>query len=354
MAVLQVNGQEEINNKKFLFSKNLILWHKRNGRHNLPWQTKKTPYRVWISEVMLQQTQVKTVLPYYKNFIKRYPTIKKLADSELDDVLKLWTGLGYYRRAENIYKSSQILKNQYKYKFPKLYEEIIDLPGIGKSTAGAILSLAYNKKYPILDGNVKRVIKRYFAVRGNGNKEKNLWELSEKLLPDHMNSIYTQSIMDLGSLICLKKNPLCDKCPIKSNCKSLKLNLIDKIPENIKRITKKEKKLYWVVIQHKNKKDKVLMKKNPNTGIWSNLWNFPSFESKNEYKKFLRENSIPGNDLVFHNFDHNLTHIKLKIYVTKIKLTKKIIQHNFYWKSIYDKIGCPKPVEIVIKKLKME
>ena len=151
-------GEEQNNYHLNTFSKTLISWHKIHGRHNLPWQKKINPYRVWISEVMLQQTQVKTVLPYYKNFMKKYPDIKSLSHSDLDEILKSWTGLGYYRRARNLYETSQILKNRYKYKFPESYEEILELPGIGKSTAGAILSIAYNKKYPILDGNVKRVI----------------------------------------------------------------------------------------------------------------------------------------------------------------------------------------------------
>ena len=186
---LQVNGKEQNNNQINEFSKNLISWHKNHGRHNLPWQKKINPYKIWISEVMLQQTQVKTVLPYYEKFIKKYPTIKDLSNSKLDDILEIWTGLGYYRRAENLYKSSQILQKKYECNFPESYDDILTLPGIGRSTAGAILSIAYNKKYPILDGNVKRVIKRYFAVRGDKNIEKNLWELSETLLPNEYNNI---------------------------------------------------------------------------------------------------------------------------------------------------------------------
>ena len=148
-----MNGKEQNNNQINEFSKNLISWHKNHGRHNLPWQKKINPYKIWISEVMLQQTQVKTVLPYYEKFIKKYPTIKDLSNSKLDDILEIWTGLGYYRRAENLYKSSQILQKKYECNFPESYDDILTLPGIGRSTAGAILSIAYNKKYPILDGN---------------------------------------------------------------------------------------------------------------------------------------------------------------------------------------------------------
>ena len=349
-----MNGKEKDNNKKFSFSKNIVVWHKKNGRHDLPWQIKKTAYNVWISEIMLQQTQVKTVVPYYKNFLKIYPTIKKLANANLEDILKLWSGLGYYRRAKNIYKTAKILKYKYKYRFPDTYDEIIDLPGIGKSTAGAILSLAFNKKYPILDGNVKRVIKRYFSIKGQNNKDKYMWNLSAELLPEQMNNIYTQAIMDLGSLVCLKKNPLCNKCPLKKNCKSLELNIVDQIPESVKKNNKKQKKLYWVIFQNQNKKHNILMKKNPDTGLWSNLWNFPTFKSKTECNKFLLEHSIPLNINTFCKLDHNLTHLKLKIYVIKIQVTKKIFGHNFYWKNIYDKIEYSKPVEDVINKLKME
>ena len=256
-----MNGIEQSKYQISEFSKNLISWHKYHGRHNLPWQKKINPYKIWISEVMLQQTQVKTVLPYYEKFIKKYPTIKDLSNSKLDDILEMWAGLGYYRRAENLYKSSQILKNRYKYNFPKAYDDIITLPGVGRSTAGAILSIAYNKNYPILDGNVKRVIKRYFAVRGEKNIEKNLWELSELLLPNKNNNIYTQSIMDLGSLVCLRKNPICNICPVKNNCESLKLELTDIIPEKIKKIKKKNSKLYFIVIQNYKNKNFILMKK---------------------------------------------------------------------------------------------
>ena len=202
-----MSGSVQSNNQLKEFSKSLITWHKNNGRHNLPWQININPYSVWISEVMLQQTQVKTVLPYYKKFLIKYPNIKALNESCLEDILESWAGLGFYRRAENIYKSSQIIKEKYECIFPKEYEDIISLPGIGRSTAGAILSIAYNKKYPILDGNVKRVIKRYFAIRGESNAEKNLWDISEGLLPSKNNNIFTQAIMDLGSMVCVKSNP---------------------------------------------------------------------------------------------------------------------------------------------------
>ena len=342
-----MNGKDQKNN----FSYNLISWHKKNGRHNLPWQFKINPYKIWVSEIMLQQTQVKTVLPYYKKFIKKYPSIKELSNSPLDDVLKLWAGLGYYRRASNLHKSSKIIKKQYKYNFPKIYDEIIKLPGIGKSTAGAIMSLAYNKKYPILDGNVKRVIKRYFAVRGIENLEKHLWFLSESLLPNKNNDIYTQSIMDLGSLICTKSNPDCEICPVQNNCKSYKLNLTNQIPEKLAPKKKQEIKLYLLLIQNSLNSNFILMKKNSSTGIWANLWNLPDFSSKSIYMNFLRTNKISNKIVIYQNFTHNLTHIKMDISVIKTESVNNIITDNYYWKNIYDNIASSKPVKSVIKKL---
>ena len=350
-----MNGEEQ--NKYHLneFSQSLISWHQNNGRHDLPWQKKISPYKVWISEVMLQQTQVKTVLPYFENFIKRYPNIKALSSAKLDDILELWTGLGYYRRAENLYKTSQILKDKYKYEFPKLYEDVLALPGIGRSTAGAILSLAYNKKYPILDGNVKRVIKRYFAIRDEKEDEKSLWYISESLLPNENNNIYTQSIMDLGSLVCLKSSPTCYICPIKKNCMSNKLNLTSVIPtRKIKLKKNKTLKLYLLLIQNFKNKDLVLMKKNNSNGIWANLWNLPSFEKKIEYKKFIDTNDIKSKIQKYDNIKHNLTHLSLDIDILKIELGKITDFDNYCWKNIYDSIGSSKPVIMIINKLKKE
>ena len=352
--VLQVNGSVQSNNKLKYFSKNLISWHKNNGRHDLPWQININPYRVWISEVMLQQTQVKTVLSYYKKFLVKYPSIKELSESGLEDILESWAGLGFYRRAENIYKSSQIIKDKHKYIFPQEYRDIIDLPGIGRSTAGAILSISYNKKYPILDGNVKRVIKRYFAVRGESNTEKNLWDISESLLPNKNNNIYTQAIMDLGAMICVKSNPLCSLCPVNKNCKSFILNLTNIIPEKNVAIQKKEMKLYFLLIQNFKNKNLILMKKNLKTGIWANLWNLPSFSSVKSYEKFIKDSKIPLHISHYDNIKHNLSHIKMNITILKVKLPEDFHYDNYSWKNIYDSIACPKPVIMVIMKLTKE
>ena len=348
-------GEEQNNYHLNTFSKNLISWHKIHGRHNLPWQKKINPYRVWISEVMLQQTQVKTVLPYYKNFMKKYPDIKSLSHSELDEILESWTGLGYYRRARNLYQTSQILRNRYEYKFPELYEEILELPGIGKSTAGAILSLAYNKKYPILDGNVKRVIRRYFAIQGEEDVEKNLWDISQSLLPNEDNNIYTQSIMDLGAMVCVKNSPICKVCPINKNCKSYKLNLTEVIPnKKIKSKKKKNIKLFLVLIQGYKNQNLVLMQKNKDKGIWANLWGLPTFEKKDDYEKFLKKYNLSNKTTKYKNIKHSLTHLNIDMNILKVDLERAVNFDNYYWKNIYDSIGLSKPVVMIFNKLKKE
>ena len=346
-----MSGKDQ--NKEYRnFSKNLILWQKEFGRHNLPWQKQTNPYRVWISEIMLQQTQVKTVLPFFEKFMKKYPDIKALSKSKIEDVFELWTGLGYYRRAENIYKSSQIIRNKHNLIFPSTFEEIINLPGIGRSTAGAILSLAFNKRYAILDGNVKRVLERYFAIKAEKNIDKELWEFSENLLPKDKNNIYSQAIMDLGATICTKKTPVCEKCPVSLDCKSLKFDLTNVIPIKRKKIIKKEKDLnYLLVVKNKNL---VLMQKNPSKGIWANLWTFLNFKTRDDCKKYLKKINLTPNIYNYASIQHNLTHMKLNINIYRIDVKNYPISEEFYWKNIYDNIATAKPFVEIIKKLTEE
>ena len=186
----------------------------------MPWRKKVTPYRIWISEIMLQQTQVKTVIPYFKNFITKFPTQKKLSEASEDQIMAAWSGLGFYRRARNIFATKEIIKNNYRNRFPKDFQQIIELPGIGKSTAGAIMSLAYLDPHPILDGNVKRVISRFLKKELDLIKEAELWKLSKEMVNRDDCFSYTQGIMDLGATICSPSNPSCGECPISSQCLS--------------------------------------------------------------------------------------------------------------------------------------
>ena len=203
------------------FSSAISQWYLTSGRNNLPWREKISPYRVWISEIMLQQTQVKTVIPFFKKFIRKYPNLKSICDATEDDILALWSGLGFYRRAKNIFKAKEIIKNKYNNCFPKKFDELLLLPGIGRSTAGAIMSIAYGESYPILDANVKRVISRFndIDVKDKG-AIKSLWLLSKTYTPSKNIFEYTQGIMDLGATICHLRVPSCSNCPLHTSCKS--------------------------------------------------------------------------------------------------------------------------------------
>ena len=231
--------------KMSFFSKKIITWQKINGRNNLPWQA-KSPYHVWISEIMLQQTQVKTVIPYFHKFINSFPSLKSLAESNLDDVLANWSGLGYYTRAKNIHLTSKIIHEKYNGSIPNNYDQLIELPGLGESTAGALLSLAFDEPGIILDGNVKRVLSRVLAnqLPINHSKTQNeLKKFANEILPKKNFRIYSQGMMDLGSLICTSLNPSCESCPIKSKCKSFELNLQNSIPVKTSKNPKKERNI---------------------------------------------------------------------------------------------------------------
>ena len=216
------------------FSDLVLSWFKSNGRKNLPWQVEATSYKVWVSEIMLQQTQVVTVIPYFERFMKRFPDVHVLADATLDDVLHHWTGLGYYARARNLYKSAKIITSKYQGSLPLSFDEIITLPGIGRSTAGAILSLSHSKRFPILDGNVKRVLTRYHGIKGWPGKKKvenKLWEIAELHTPKKSIKQYTQAIMDLGATVCTRRNPDCDLCPLMLSCFAKEKNKQHDFPE---------------------------------------------------------------------------------------------------------------------------
>ncbi len=199
----------------------LINWHARRGRHDLPWQKERSLYRVWISEIMLQQTQVITVIPYYERFIARFPDVQSLAAAGIDEVLHLWTGLGYYARARNLHRAAQRICADFGGQLPSGFDALVSLPGIGRSTAGAILALSCGAPFPILDGNAKRVLARFFGVTGAPNDTvltKRLWQLAERCTPRENVAVYTQAIMDLGATVCVRRKPLCDLCPLGKWC----------------------------------------------------------------------------------------------------------------------------------------
>ena len=253
-------------------SKKLIKWHKKSGRKDLPWQVETDPYKVWISEVMLQQTQVKTVIPYYLRFIDRFPDIHSLSKSNENEVLSYWSGLGYYSRGRNLLKTAKILQDDFNSIMPQCSEKLESLPGIGKSTAGAILSLGFKLKAPILDGNAKRLLVRYFKVEepiDSYKTIKNLWEIASENLPLKECDIYTQAIMDVGSLICKRKSPDCENCPLNKTCLSFKEGIQDLLPLKSPSKNKPRKQLYWLLLQ--NKEGEVLLENRTSKGVWKGL-----------------------------------------------------------------------------------
>ena len=342
-----------------VFSKRLLKWHKKEGRKDLPWQQDITPYKVWISEIMLQQTQVSTVKPYFLEFIQRFPEIDALANSSEDEVLSYWSGLGYYTRARNILKSAKLIKSEFKSKIPESIEELISLPGIGRSTAGAIRSIGFGLKAPILDGNVKRVLSRYFKIEGDLNKsstQKELWQLVEELLPKSHFNIYSQAIMDLGAIVCKKKNPNCSSCPQNKDCLAYKHGLTELIPVKVKKKEKPRKNLYWLVtIDHEGRF--ALQQKNQ-TGVWEGLWTFLEFEEnglREDYcKDLMKESNLISEEKI--KIKHSFSHYNLDIDSLILRLgsdSSKKLRNNQMWFNVNDlkSVGTPAPVSKIIEKV---
>jgi A/G-specific adenine glycosylase len=253
----------------------LLRWFEKNGR-DLPWRKTRNPYPIWVSEIMLQQTQVATAIPYYKKFLKSFPTVYHLAKVNLSKVLKVWEGLGYYSRARNLQRASKIIINHFQGKIPDNLRDLLSLPGIGRSTAGAILSFAYSKEAPILDGNVKRVLSRLFAISGGKGKiEKLLWQISESLIPKGNSNSFNQALMDLGSTLCTPKAPQCPRCPLRNLCKGKASGKPESYPP---RTIKKRTPHITAVSAVIQRDGRVLLNRRPPKGLLGGLWEFPNWK----------------------------------------------------------------------------
>jgi len=273
------------------FQQCILTWFDQHGRKDLPWQQNMTPYRVWLSETMLQQTQVATVIPYFKAFIEKFPTLEHLAHADIDDVLHRWSGLGYYARARNLHKAAQQIAQQGY--FPDTLPELIALPGIGQSTAGAILSIAFNKSHPILDGNVKRVLTRFNAISGwpgNSQVNKQLWTISAQLTPTERVADYTQAMMDLGATLCTRSNPACTVCPINTHCKAGINNTVSAYPTPKPAKALPVKRLFFLLLTDQDKR--ILLEKRPPSGIWGGLWSLPEFAGVEEATHWCLTNNL--------------------------------------------------------------
>ncbi|MGL4858431.1 MAG: A/G-specific adenine glycosylase [Enterobacteriaceae bacterium] len=296
------------------FAQSVLSWYQRYGRKTLPWQKQKSPYHVWLSEVMLQQTQVSTVIPYFNRFIERFPDIAALAAADQDEVLHLWTGLGYYARGRNLHKAAQQIISQHQGKMPENFTDVLALPGIGRSTAGAILSLSMNQRWPILDGNVKRVLARCFAIEGWPGKkevEQQLWQLSDAVTPAEGVAQFNQAMMDLGALVCTRSKPKCELCPLADLCCARREQSWSRYPGKKSRTALPQKESWFLLLQRAGS---VWLQQRPATGLWGGLYCFPQFADYSALEQWLRSNQIAVQQTQqLTAFRHTFTHFHLDI-----------------------------------------
>lgn len=304
----------------------IIAWQKEHGRHHLPWQNNTNPYTIWLSEIMLQQTQVSTVIPYYQRFIRRFPAIDRLAQAPLDEVLALWSGLGYYTRARNLHRAALLIMTEHQGVFPQPREAIQQLPGIGRSTAAAIVVFAFGQRDAILDGNVKRVFARYFGVAdypGEAETLRKLWRLAEQSLPDEDDPAsiraYTQGLMDLGALLCVRRNPDCGRCPLQHNCIAYQENRVALLPVPKPKRSLPEKQTVFMIYRARQK---LLLEKRPSRGIWGGLWCFP--ENAVNLKDRLMIASDTHHRVELPRLIHTFTHFRLWIHPQLIEVNTEM------------------------------
>jgi len=287
------------------FAQKLIRWQRRHGRHGLPWQGTRDPYRVWLSEIMLQQTQVSAVIPYYERFLARFPDVASLARASEEEVLGLWSGLGYYARGRNLRSAARMVASLGG--FPDKAEGLQALPGVGPSTAAAIAAFAFGRRAAILDGNVKRVLARQFGVEG----EKEQWALARTLLPKKGIETYTQALMDLGATVCTRANPACGRCPVATGCVARREGRVAELPARGKRKPLPLKRATWLVLEHQGA---VLLERRPSRGIWGGLWVFPEGPSSGLKPYCARHFSVAiARTRKLPVIEHGFTHFRLDI-----------------------------------------
>jgi A/G-specific adenine glycosylase len=316
------------------FAAKLIHWQRRHGRRDLPWQGTTDPYRIWLSEVMLQQTQVATVIPYYRRFLERYPTVNALAAASEEEVLELWSGLGYYARGRNLHKAARSIA---AHGFPKTSEEIEELPGIGRSTAAAIAAFAYSERAAILDGNVKRVLSRCFLLRDKDE----MWAQAEALLPRRDIERYTQALMDLGATVCTRANPRCGACPVADVCKAKKTRRVDEFPPPRPRRELPQRQATWLVLRRNGA---VLVEQRPSPGIWGGLWCFPELNGRR-----------PRGAKALAPIEHGFTHFRLRIHPLVLEIgVRARIQPGGKWLNLDEADGAalPAPVKTLLARLR--
>lgn len=347
------------------FAERLLHWYDSNGRHDLPWQQNITPYRVWLSEIMLQQTQVKTVLPYYLRFTEAFPSVQALANASLNEVLHLWTGLGYYARARNLHRTAQILVNDFDGEFPDTPEALVKLPGIGRSTAGAICAIAFQRRASILDGNVKRVLARLNTISGypgHSAISKQLWAIAEQYTPDNRVADYTQAIMDLGATLCTRTKPECIKCPFQTDCQGFISGDPSRYPGKKNISAKPVKDIFLLILE--NRQGQVLLQQRPDSGIWGGLWSFPECplpeETAETQSRAIHSHcrtlgyrvsqwaALPQRQHHFSHYQLNYTPVTVEVeYLAKINDNNSL----WIWPKQPGKLGLPRPIKTLLDEL---
>jgi A/G-specific adenine glycosylase len=355
----QVHGMTE---KAQAFASALLRWFAVHGRHDLPWQQDRTPYRVWISEVMLQQTQVATVMPYYRRFMERFPNVESLAAAPVDEVLHLWTGLGYYARARNLHACARIVVQTFAGKFPKDLAGMMSLPGIGRSTAGAILSMASGVREPILDGNVKRVLSRVFGIAGDPSSKSvldSLWSLAEACTPDDAVADYTQAIMDLGATLCTRARPACTLCPVNLECIAAREGRQSELPGRKRQRERPSREATLLLAQSGvDGSVAVFVERRPATGLWGGLWSPPQFEDETAALAWCTREigTAEGRSEAMAPIDHAFTHFDLRLKPLWVRCTPhgtiKDGEQLWYPLDRPPKIGLPQPIKHLFERLR--
>lgn len=347
------------------FANAIIAWQKQHGRHDLPWQNTSDAYAIWVSEIMLQQTQVAAVIGYYGNFMARFPTIVTLANATQEEVLQSWSGLGYYSRARNLHASAQKIVDEFNGIFPQDFDDILSLPGIGRSTAAAISTFALNQPQPILDGNVKRVFARYFNIAGATNETKivqKMWQIAERENPTNPQDaiIYTQGLMDLGATLCTRGRPRCSECRMNIGCQAYANDMVHLLPTpKPKKTTPQKQTMMLILLKAGAGQSEVLLEKRPQTGIWAGLWSLPEIEmteiaTEAAFNKFGITSEA---EETMQTVNHAFTHYKLAIHPQPLQVIRQksqVNQSNNIWLPINEAIeaAIPTPVRNILITLK--
>jgi len=342
-----------------VFAERLLAWYEDHGRKDLPWQHPRSAYRVWVSEVMLQQTQVSTVIPYFERFMRSFPDVVALADAPLDDVLEHWAGLGYYARARNLHKAAAIVRDEHGGEFPRDFDTVVALPGVGRSTAGAILAQAYDVRHPILDGNVKRVLARFYAIGGAPSTAgvlNQLWEHAEELTPANRAADYTQAIMDLGATLCTRTKPRCGDCPFEADCTAHAEGRETDYPG---RKPKKAKPLKVTHMVLATDGEALFLERRPASGIWGGLWSLPELMERGTVEDWC-ESRLGAEPLRIQEWEplrHSFSHFDLDIKPVEVRLlpgSRKVADDDAgRWVDLCSSpgVGVAAPVRILIETL---